>query len=210
MNIKIHKIIAGPFQENGYVVHGENTENCLLIDPGDKPELYIQTIEENNLKPLAIINTHGHLDHIHAIQPVKDHFSIPFYIHENEKMFIDHYPKGCLMYGMTPNKTPEVDHWLTDETEIKIGEYNIAVIHTPGHTPGGVCYRFNGDMFTGDTLFKGSIGRTDLPGGNYNTLMNSLSRLINELPGDMRVHSGHGPSTTIQEETISNPFLAEL
>ncbi len=210
MNIKIHKITAGPFQENGYIVHGENTRHCLLIDPGDKPELYIQTIEENDLKPLAIINTHGHLDHIHAIQPIKDHFSIPFYIHENEKMFIDHYPSGCVMYGMTPNKTPEVDQWLTNETEIKIGEYNIAVIHTPGHTPGGVCYRFNGDMFAGDTLFKGSIGRTDLPGGDYNTLMNSLSKLIDELPCEMHVHSGHGPSTTMQEELVSNPFLAEL
>jgi len=208
--INIHKITAGPFQENGYIVHGEENKNCFLIDPGDNPELYIKTIETNGLTPLAIINTHGHIDHIHAVQPIKDHYSIPFYIQDNEKMIVDHYPNGCLMYGMIPNKIPEVDHWFTNETEIEIGEYKIDIIRTPGHTPGGNCYLLNGDIFTGDTLFRGSIGRTDFPGGNYQTLMNSLQKLINEIPPGTRVHSGHGYSTTIKEEISSNPFLVDL
>lgn len=208
--LKIHKITTGPFQENGYIIHAENSSNCVIIDPGDNPNLFINTIEEKNLKPLAIINTHGHIDHIHAIQPIKEHFSIPFYIHQNEKMYIDHYPNACIAYGMTPNKKPVVDHWLNNEKDLQIGEFKFEVIHTPGHTTGGVCFKINGDMFTGDTLFKGSIGRTDFPGGDYGTLMNSLLKLTNEIPGETRIHSGHGPSTTMQEEIASNPFLAEL
>lgn len=208
--IKIHKITSGPFQENGYIIHGEDSKNCILIDPGDNPELYIRKIEEFNLTPLAIINTHGHIDHIHAVQPLKDHFSIPFYIHENEKMFLEHYPNSCLTYGMIPNQKLEVDYWLTDETDLKVGEYTLKIVFTPGHTPGGLCYQINGNIFTGDTLFKGSIGRTDFPGGDYGILMESLQKLINEIPGETRVHSGHGLSTTIAEEVNSNPFLVDL
>jgi glyoxylase-like metal-dependent hydrolase (beta-lactamase superfamily II) len=114
------------------------------------------------------------------------------------------------MYGIIPNDKPEVDHWLKDDSEIKLGDYTIEIVHTPGHTPGGICYLLNGDMFTGDTLFKGSIGRTDFPGGDYNTLMESLKKLIKEIPGETKIHSGHGFSTTIEEEIRSNPFLAEL
>ena len=210
MKINIHRITAGPFQENGYIVNSEGNMDCIIIDPGDSPELYIKEIGNRNLKPIGILNTHGHIDHVHAIQPIKDHYSIPFYIHKEEKMIIDHYPQGCLMYGITPNDKPEVDHWLTDETSITIGDYNLNVIHTPGHTPGGVCYHLNSDIFTGDTLFKGSIGRTDFPGGDYNTLMDSLKSLIDNVPGETKVHSGHGYSTTIEDEILSNPFLINL
>ena len=208
--INIHKITAGPFQENGYIVHGDDNLDCIIIDPGNSPELYIKEIGNNNLNPIAILNTHGHIDHVHAVQPLKEHYSIPFYIHKNEKMIIDHYPQGCLMYGMTPNEKPVVDHWLTNENSFTIGDYNLEIIQTPGHTPGGVCYQLNGDIFTGDTLFKGSIGRTDFPGGNYNTLMDSLKLLIEKIPGNTRVHSGHGYSTTIENEVLSNPFLIDL
>ncbi len=210
MIINFHKITAGPFQENGYIVHSDDNLNCIIIDPGDSPELYIKEIENNKLNPIAILNTHGHIDHVHAVQPLKEHFSIPFYIHTNEKMILDHYPQGCLMYGMTPNEKPIVDNWLTNENNLTVGDYNLKVIHTPGHTPGGVCYQLNGDIFTGDTLFKGSIGRTDFPGGDYNTLMDSLKLLIEKVPGNTRVHSGHGYSTTIENEVLSNPFLMEL
>lgn len=210
MKNKIHKITSGPFQENGYIVHGDDSKECFIIDPGDNPDYYIKKIEDYNLNPIAILNTHGHIDHIHAVQPLKVRFSIPFYIHKDEKMIIDHYPQGCLMYGMIPNEKPEVDHWLTEESNITIGAYNLSLVYTPGHTPGGICYQINGDIFTGDTLFKGSIGRTDFPGGDYNTIMDSLKRLINEVSGDVQVHSGHGYSTTIDSELKSNPFLTEL
>lgn len=210
MILNIKKITAGPFQENGYIVHEADSKNCFIIDPGDSPQAYINKIEENNLNPIAILNTHGHIDHIHAIQPIKEHFEIPFYIHKNEKMIIDHYPTGCLMYGMLPNKKPKADHWISNEKEVKIAEYDIKILYTPGHSPGGLCYLINGDIFTGDTLFKGSIGRTDFPGGDYNTIMNSLKLLIDNVPGETRVHSGHGFSTTITEEINTNPFLVGL
>ena len=210
MKIIIHRITAGPFQENGYIIQGEGKSDCIIIDPGDSPDLYIKEIENSKLKPIGIMNTHGHIDHIHAIQPLKDNYSIPFYIHKEEKMIVDHYPQGCLMYGIVPNEKPKVDYWLKNEDSITIGDYNIKVIHTPGHTPGGVCYQLNSDIFTGDTLFKGSIGRTDFPGGDYNTLMDSLKYLIENVSGDTQVHSGHGYSTTIENEILSNPFLANL
>jgi hydroxyacylglutathione hydrolase len=210
LKISIHRITAGPFQENGYIVHSEGNSDCIIIDPGNSPELYIKEIENSKLKPIGIMNTHGHIDHVHAIQPLKDHFSIPFYIHKEEKMIIDYYPEGCLMYGIIPNEKPKVDHWLKNEVSIMIGDYKIKVIQTPGHTPGGVCYQLNSDIFTGDTLFKGSIGRTDFPGGDYNTLMDSLKYLIENVPGDTQVHSGHGYGTTIENEILSNPFLANL
>lgn len=208
--INIHKITGGPFQENGYIINAEDCNNCIIIDPGDNPESFVTKMDENGLNPLAIVNTHGHIDHIHAVQPLKDHFSIPFYIHENEKMYLEHYPESCRTYGMTPNKKPEVDFWLSSETALKIGEYNFDVIFTPGHTPGGLCFKISNDIFTGDTLFSGSIGRTDFPGGDYSTLMKSLIKLINVVPGDTHVHSGHGPSTTIATEIKNNPFLIEL
>jgi glyoxylase-like metal-dependent hydrolase (beta-lactamase superfamily II) len=210
LKIKIHKITAGPFQENGYIIHSDDNMDCFIIDPGDEPELYIREIENNDLNPIAILNTHGHIDHVHAVQPLKEHYSIPFYIHTNEKMIVDHYLQGCLMYGMIPNEKPVIDHWLTNENNLTIGDYNLEVIHTPGHTPGGICYQFNSDIFTGDTLFKGSIGRTDFPGGNYNTLMDSLKSLIKNVSGNTKVHSGHGYSTTIENEILSNPFLVDL
>ncbi len=210
LKIIIHKITAGPFQENGYIVHNADSSNCIIIDPGDMADSYINKIDKNNLNPVGILNTHGHIDHIHAVQPIKNHYSIPFYIHINEKMMIDHYPQGCVMYGMIPNDKPIVDNWLTDESSITIGDMKIKIIHTPGHTPGGVCYQLNGDIFTGDTIFQGSIGRTDFPGGSYNTLMDSLKLLIEKVPGNTKVHSGHGFSTTIENEILSNPFLADL
>ena len=210
MKICIHRITAGSFQENGYIIHSKDNFDCIIIDPGDSPELYIEDIENRKLKPIGILNTHGHIDHVHAVQPLRDHFSIPFYIHKEEKTIIDHYSEGCLMYGITPNVKPVVDYWLTDENRITIGDYNFKVIHTPGHTPGGVCYQLSSDIFTGDTLFKGSIGRTDFPGGDYNTLTDSLKYLIENVPGNTKVHSGHGYSTTIENEILSNPFLVNL
>lgn len=211
MRINIHKITAGPFQENGYIVHSEENSDCIIIDPGDSPELYIKEIENNNLKPIGILNTHGHIDHVHAVQPLKDNYSIPFYLHEDDSMLLsEHYQEICLMYGMIPGKTPKADVELNNESEVLMGEYIIKIIHTPGHTRGGLCYQINGDIFTGDTLFKGSIGRTDLPGGDYNTLMDSLKLLIKSVPGDTKVHSGHGYSTTMKDEILSNPFLINI
>ncbi len=210
LSVIIHKITAGPFQENGYIVHNDGSSNCIIIDPGDRAESYINEIKNNKLNPVGILNTHGHIDHVHAVQPIKNHFSIPFYIHTNEKMIIDHYPQGCLMYGITPNEKPTVDYWLTDESSLSIGDLNIKIIHTPGHTPGGVCYQLDGEIFTGDTLFLGSIGRTDFPGGSYKTLMNSLKLLMENIPGETKVHSGHGFSTTIENEMRTNPFLIDL
>ena len=210
MRVNIQKITAGPFQENGYIIHSYGNLDCIIIDPGDNPELYIKEIGNNSLIPIGILNTHGHIDHVHAIQPLKDHYSIPFYIHKEEKIILDHYLQGCLMYGITPNEKPVVDYYLSNENSITIGGYNLKVIHTPGHTPGGVCYQLNSDIFTGDTLFKGSIGRTDLSGGDYNTLMDSLKSLIEIVPGNTQVHSGHGYSTTIEDEILSNPFLVNL
>jgi len=210
LSTNYHKITAGPFQENGYIVENSSNSTCLIIDPGFSPELYINKIEGNGLKPVAILNTHGHLDHVHAVQPLKDYFKIPFYIHTDEKIILDHYTQSCVRYGFPPNQTPHVDFWIDDSNNLSIDEFNIKIVQTPGHTPGGICFQINNDIFTGDTLFKGSIGRTDLPGGNYTLLMKSLGKLIENTADDIAVHPGHGMSSTIDFEKSSNPFLQGL
>ena len=210
MSTIYHKITAGPFQENGYIVKHSDEAVCIIVDPGFSPDLYIKKIEENNLKPVAILNTHGHLDHIHAVQPLKDYFKIPFYIHSNEKIILDHYPQSCVRYGFAPNQIPHVDCWIDDTNNLSIDKFNIKIVQTPGHTPGGICIQINKDLFTGDTLFKGSIGRTDLPGGDYNLLMESIGKLISQIPRETAVHPGHGLSSTIDFEIASNPFLQGL
>ena len=138
---------------------------------------------------------------------IKEEYSIPFYLNKNEKQILEHYPEMCRMFGINPNKIPTVDHWISGDGEMKIDDFNITYLETPGHTPGGTTYMIDGHCFCGDTLFSGSIGRTDFPGGNFTTLMNSLEKLKDELNHDWVIHPGHGPKTSMRYELKHNPFL---
>ena len=210
MNLYIKTIVTGPFQENSYLLIDKLSKKCVLIDPGDEAQKIINFINEKNIIPIAIINTHAHLDHIGAISEIKAEYSIPFYLHIEEKPILDSYLVSCRMFGMKPAESPSVDEWLNASGELLIGPFKFLIIETPGHTPGGCSFLIDDIIFVGDTLFQGSIGRTDLPGGDRKILDKSLIKLINKLNPKTTVYSGHGPSTSIGFEKINNPFLIQL
>ena len=209
MKLTIERVTTGPFQENSYLVRQDLSLSCLVIDPGDDPEKIIHLIDQYNLDPIAIINTHAHLDHIGGVSEIKSHYQVPFYLHSDEKSVLDGYERDCAFFGMIPKKTPKVDHWFENE-ELKLGDFEIKLLETPGHTPGGTCIIIKNHVFTGDTIFAGSVGRTDLPGGDWDTLCNSLVKLMSEIPTDYILHPGHGSNTTLNQEMAQNPFLIPL
>ena len=210
MNLIVETIITGPFQENSFIGWSSNSNEAFLIDPGDDVHLIIDFIENNGLVPNAIINTHAHLDHIGAVQPLKEKYNIPFYLHKNESFILETYEASCKLFGLEPNPKPQVDIWFDSECELNINKFKFNTINTPGHTPGGTCLQVENHIFVGDTIFKGSVGRTDLPGGNSNLLQKSLIHLMNSIDHNSILHSGHGPDTTLNDELNKNPFLIPL
>ncbi|NQV36656.1 MAG: MBL fold metallo-hydrolase [Candidatus Marinimicrobia bacterium] len=210
MTPEIITITAGPFAENGYLVVHPVSQNTIIIDPGDESTKYIDVIQNRNLKPIAVLNTHAHLDHIGAVQALTSTYGLPFYLHHQEKMILDHYEESCQMFGIDPGDSPRVTHWIHDEKQIAVEDITIQIEHTPGHTPGGICYSIGENVFTGDTLFNGSVGRTDLPGGNWEILQHSLQNMLNCYANDFTFYPGHGPSSTFGHERQQNPFLIHI
>jgi len=209
LNLNVKCIVTGPFRENSYLAWYNNSSSCIIIDPGDNPELIIEEINKNNVEPLAIVNTHAHLDHIGGVNTIQKKYKIPFYLHQNEKTILNNYTKDCTYFGIDSNSPPIVDYWF-DSGKLELKEFIIKLLETPGHTPGGTCLVIEEHVFTGDTIFCGSIGRTDLPGGNWETLCDSLVKLMNDLPSDYILYPGHGPITSLSEEMSQNPFLIPL
>ena len=151
MSINVETVVTGPFQENSYIVWYSDSTDAIIVDPGDDEHLIIQSIEDNKLTPMAIVNTHAHLDHIGAVQPLKHEYDIPFYLHPNEQFILNTYEDACRMFGMTPGETPTVDVWFNDLENLKINAFNIHLVPTPGHTPGGTCLEIDNHLFVGDT-----------------------------------------------------------
>jgi len=218
---------AGSFAANCYVIGPGPGEDCLIIDPGEDAAAGIEEIvARHKLRPVAALATHGHIDHIWSIAPVCDNAGIPAYIHPADRALLTDPAKGLslvpgqqLFGGLTLSEPADVLE-LTDGMTLELAGIQLVVDHAPGHTPGSVTFRLdaelvvdeaaNGALFTGDLLFAGSIGRTDLPGGDYETILDSLARVCLPLPDGTVVLAGHGPLTTIGAERASNPFLAGL
>ncbi|GAX60745.1 Zn-dependent hydrolase, including glyoxylase [Candidatus Scalindua japonica] len=200
-------IVVGPLEVNCYIIGCEDTKEAAIIDPGDNADAIIRTIEAEGLKPEFIINTHAHFDHIGGVKEIQDYFKIEFFLHKEDLFLVSNASEQAASFGLKPIPKPEVNKYINNGDTISLGNKTITVIHTPGHSPGCVCYNVDSSVFVGDTLFASSIGRTDLPGGSYETLINSIKERLFPLGDSTTVYPGHGPSTTIGNEKEHNPFL---
>ncbi|MBQ8748633.1 MAG: MBL fold metallo-hydrolase [Oscillospiraceae bacterium] len=186
----------GAYQTNCYIVWGEDSDDCIVIDPGYAPEQVILEAEDLGKRIDAILLTHGHFDHVGGVRGIAERLGCPVYLHQQELSQPEHMTAGPLYYTCT----------YGEGDTLTLAGLTIRVLHTPGHTPGSVCLAVEDTLFSGDTLFQNSIGRTDFPGGSFTQMQNSLRRLA-AMPGNYRVLPGHGPETTLDEERKYNPFL---
>ncbi len=205
----IEKVVVGPLEENSYIVADEVSKEAVVIDPGDEPDRIMELIDSNGFNVLAVICTHGHFDHVGGIGDIKKATGARVMIHKDDTETYGMAKEQAVLWGFNVDDLPEPDGFLNDGDEIKAGGMVFRVMHSPGHSPGGICLYGEGVLFSGDTMFQGSIGRTDFPGGSIDKLKESFKRLI-ELPDDTRVFSGHGPETTIGREKRENFFMSEL
>jgi len=210
--MKIKKLVVGPLQANCYVVWDRAGGSAAIIDPGGDPEEIISVVDDEKLKPVVLINTHGHIDHIAANRAIKERYDIPLLIHREDSASLTDPGLNLSAMGFGQLDSPPSDRELQDGDEISVGEIMLKVISTPGHTPGGICLLISRSdqpdvIITGDTLFAGGVGRTDFPGGSWNLLMESIRNRLLSFPDETIILPGHGPHSTIGEERKSNPFL---
>ena len=211
--ISIQKFVFNPFQENTFVLHDESGA-CVIIDPGcesaAEQEMITSYIAEQELLPVKILNSHCHIDHILGISFIAKKYSIPLYIHRADLPLMERSIEQASMFGLELSEVPHADSFMEDGNVIGFGDSELSVLHLPGHSPGGLgFYQQNqGFVIVGDVLFNGSIGRTDLPGGDYDVLISSIREKLLCLDEETLVYCGHGPETTIGEEKKSNPFLS--
>jgi len=206
----------GPFQKNGYVLGCERTKEAVYIDPGDEVEQLLAFAAGQGLSVRLILLTHAHVDHVSGVAEAKRRLEAPIYLHRADRLLYDNAARQGAMFGIQVEQPPPVDRYYDDHPRITFGDYVVDVHHTPGHAPGGVCLAVTKQgaaaapaLFVGDTLFAGSIGRTDLPGGDYEMLMQAITGVLLAFPDESIVYSGHGPETTIGRERRSNPFVLE-
>lgn len=203
----IKELVVGPIGANCIILGCEKTLEAVVIDPGDEGDKILAELSKNKLSVKCIINTHGHFDHVGANKRLKEVTGADIYIHAEDAPMLGQLEEMAMSFGMKMEKSPPADKMIADGDEIKFGEYSLKVIHTPGHSPGGISLYTKGLLISGDTLFYGSIGRTDLPGGDYETLISSIKNKLLPLGDDVKVLTGHGPATSIKTERQSNPFL---
>ena len=201
-------LIVGPLQENTYVVGSEDTRGCVVIDPGAEADLIIKDLASQGLAARYIVNTHGHFDHIGAVAAVREATGASYGIHANDEYLLEE--SEATGKAMVPGfrQPPRPDFYLRHDDVLEVGSLKLKVIDTAGHTPGSVCFYTPGVLFTGDTLFQGSIGRHDFPKSDGRLLVENVKTRLLVLPDETYVLPGHGPQSTIGDEKRWNPFLA--
>ena len=206
---------VGPFLKNGFVVACESSREAILIDPGDEVDELLAFAQRNTLAIRHILLTHAHVDHVTGVADAKRALGAPVYLHRDDLFLYEDAVRHGAMFGLSVQPQPPIDVFYAPDQVIAFGEYDVRPHHTPGHCPGGVCLQIGRretagkQLFVGDTLFAGSIGRTDLPGGDYATLIRSIRTVLFAFGDDAAVYPGHGPATTIGHERRTNPFLVE-
>lgn len=200
-------ITAGPLGVNCYLIACENTKAGAVIDPGaDAPQI-LKTIKDNNLDIKYILLTHGHVDHLAHLTRLKGELNAQFLMHQDDAFLLKGLFAQALMFGLPNPGNPKPDRFLSDGEEIILGDLKINVLHAPGHSPGSITFHVEDKLFVGDLIFSGSIGRTDLPKGDYQTLIDSVQTKIFTLPDETIIYPGHGPETTVGQEKLTNPFF---
>lgn len=202
--MRIRKVLNGPFATNSYLLEGE--KECIVIDPGLERRLIIGEIEKCKKPLVGIIGTHCHPDHVGVVSILKEKFDAPFYLHIGEAPLLESFKEMASFVGIFDVETPEVDVFVKEEGKLRVGDFVFEVFHTPGHTPGSISLLLDEVLFTGDTLFSGSVGRVDLPGGSQEKLVESLRRLCS-LDDRLKIYPGHGPESVLGYEKKFNPFL---
>lgn len=198
---------VGPLQANAFLAICEETRRCALIDPGADANHLLTAVQREGAKVESILLTHAHLDHVGGVAAAARDTGAPVYLHPQDIGLYHAAPQQARSFGLEIETPPEPDHELQDGQIIAVGEESLEVRHAPGHSPGHVCLIGDGFAIVGDCVFAGSIGRTDLPGGDYHTLMESINRVVLSLPDETVLYSGHGPETTVGRERAANPFL---
>ena len=209
----IHEILpVGPLQCNCSVIGDENTRGAMVIDPGDDIEDVLALVRKHNLQVEQIVVTHAHIDHVGGAMKLRAATDAPILLNQNDYALLKMLDVQASWIGVAPPGPVEVDYNVGHDETISVGSHNATVLHTPGHTEGSICLYFPVEkkLIAGDTLFAGRIGRTDLPGGSFKKLMNSLHERVLALPDDTVVVPGHGPATTIWQERQTNPFLVKI
>ena len=206
----IHRtVVVGPLQCNCVILGCETTREAILIDPGEEADRIAAAVEKAGLTVKYLLHTHAHFDHIGATGALHAKWGAVPCLHRDDEMIYKNLPLQGKMFGFHFGAPPEVGKYLEDGEPIVFGEHKLEVVHTPGHSPGSICFRLDGGehLFSGDTLFQNSVGRSDLWGGNHDTLIRSIKGRLLTLDDDTQVHPGHGPSTKVGLEKRQNPFL---
>ena len=210
--LKVEKFVVNPVQENSFVLYDE-TKECAIIDAGfyygEEEDEVDYFFEKNELKPVKLINTHCHFDHMMGVEYLRNKYSLKFEAHKDDDYWVERAVNQGRMFNIKMNPVSPIDNFISENDLVQFGETTLKIIHIPGHSPGHIVFYSEKDkmLFAGDVLFYGSIGRTDLPGGDYNTLIQSIKSKLFDLPEDTVVYCGHGPETTIGFEKNNNPFL---
>lgn len=201
------RFVVGALEVNCFVVADEMTKEGFVVDPGDNVDIIMDFINKNSIKVKYIINTHCHFDHVGGNKKLVEATGAELLIHELELPILERAEGSAALWGFYVEKSPKPTRFLKDKDIFSVGSVVVEVIHTPGHSPGGICLKFDNKVISGDTLFAGGVGRTDFPGGDSLTLINSIKDKLFTLSDNTEVYPGHGPSTTIGNEKVYNPFF---
>ncbi len=207
----VRQAVVGPFAENTWLVADSETGDAAVVDPGGETFRVLGLAHPGDFRVALVVATHGHVDHIVGAAEMCERTGAPFHIHAGDEPFVRALPSQAAGLGFGVARPPELAGFLVDGASLQVGKHAIQVIHSPGHSPGSVCLWLPADrvLFSGDTLFRGSVGRTDLPGGDSAALARSIRERLFPLGDDVRFYPGHGPAGTLGEERLANPFVGE-